>query len=211
MKRPAISPGSLVLASAAGLLTLFLVVGWILPGTWAAERSAVLDLPPDTLYPWVDSPGGWQRWTPWPDSGVVREGPERGVGARLAWDDEELGEGSFEIVEAVPDSLVRYRVVVQGGAMHTDGTLRLRSDGSGTRVEWREEGDFGKNPLMGYWARFMAHAQGAELEKALRRLGEVAARGHEEASADSTRADASLQAIGPATRRGARTAAAPTR
>jgi len=194
MKRPAISPGSLVLASAAGLLTLFLVVGWILPGTWAAQRSTVLDVPPSTLYPWVDSPAGWQRWTPWPDSGVVREGPEHGVGARLAWDDEELGAGSFEIVVAVPDSLVRYKVVVQDGAMHTDGTLRLAPDGAGTRVDWREEGDFGKNPLMGYWARFMAHAQGAELEKALQRLGEVAGREREEASTDTTTAGASLRA-----------------
>jgi len=191
MKRPAISPGSLVLASAAGLLSLFLVVGWVLPGTWAAERSAVLDVSPAQLYPWVDSPSGWQRWTPWPDSGVVREGPEHGVGARLAWDDEELGDGSFEIVQTVPDSVVRYRVVVQGGAMHTDGTLRLRPDGTGTRVEWREEGDFGNNPLMGYWARFMAHAQGAELEKALERLGKLAERRREETSTDSTTADAS--------------------
>jgi len=44
---------------------------------------------------------------------------------------------------------------------------------------------------MGYWARFMAHAQGAELEKALLRLGAVAGHEREEASTDTT-ADASL-------------------
>lgn len=174
MKRPALSPASILLAAAAAVLLLFLVVGWILPGTWKAERSTVLAAPPSSVFPWVDSPAAWQQWTPWPDSGVVHEGPERGVGARLAWNDEELGSGSFEIVEAHPDSLVRYRVVVQEGAMYTNGTMRLRAEGSGTRVDWKEEGDFGGNPLMGYWARFMERAQGAELEKALDRLGTLA-------------------------------------
>lgn len=191
MRWPALSPGSVLLGAAGGVLLLFLGIGWLLPGSWSAERSTVLDAPPRSVYPWVDSPAGWQRWTPWPDSGVVREGPERGAGARLSWDDEELGNGSFEIVQAVPDSLVRYRVVVQGGSMHTDGTMRLAAAGAGTRVEWREEGDFGSNPLMGYWARFMAHAQGAELEKALDRLGALAAGVDDEAPADTVTADAS--------------------
>ncbi len=185
MKRPALSPASILLGAAATVLVLFLGVGWLLPGTWSAERSAVLSAPPAAVFPWVDSPSGWQRWTPWPDSGVVREGPERGAGARLAWNDEELGDGSFEIVEARPDSLVRYRVVVQEGEMYTDGTMRLSRDGAGTRIQWREEGDFGRNPLMGYWARFMERAQGRELEKALDRLGALAGQAPEEASAES--------------------------
>lgn len=180
MKRPALSPASILLGAAAAMLLLFLGIGWVLPGTWSAERSVLLEVPPSAVFPWVDSPGGWQRWTPWPDSGVVHEGPEHGAGARLAWNDDELGRGSFEIVEAKPDSLVRYRVVVQEGEMHTDGTMRLSRDGAGTRIDWREEGDFGRNPLMGYWARFMERAQGAELEKALGRLGALAA----EAAAD---------------------------
>ena len=187
MKRPSLSPAAILLAAAASVLVLFLGIGWILPGTWSAERSAVLDAPPSAVFPWVDSPSGWQRWTPWPDSGVVREGPEHGTGAKLSWDDAELGDGSFEIVEARPDSLVRYRVVVQEGAMYTDGTMRLSASGAGTRVEWREEGDFGSNPLMGYWARFMERAQGAELEKALVRLGSLAEDAPAQASAGASK------------------------
>lgn len=179
MRDTPISPASLILGAAALLLFLFLGIGWLLPGTWSAERTAVLEAPPSAVYAWIDSPAGWRRWTPWPDSGMVAEGPERGAGARMAWDDEELGTGAFEIVEARPDSLVRYRVEVQDGSMFTVGTLRLAAQGAGTRVVWREEGDFGANPLMGYWARFMERAQGSELEKSLARLGDLAMHGGE--------------------------------
>ncbi len=174
MKNPPPSAGCMVLGAGALVLLLILGVGWILPGTWSAERSVVLPVAPSAVYAFADSPEGWKQWTPWPDSGVVREGPDRGAGARLSWNDAELGDGSFEIVDVVPDSLVRYRVVVQKGTMFTNGTLHLTPEEGGTRVTWREEGDFGANPLMGYWARFMEHAQGAELEKALARLGTLA-------------------------------------
>jgi hypothetical protein len=40
----------------------------------------------------------------------------------------------------------------------------------GVRVTWREEGDLGQNPLMGYWAISMGRAQSEELSKGLQRL-----------------------------------------
>ena len=168
------SLGTKILAAGASVLGLFLLGGFLLPGTWSAERATILKAPPEVVFPLVDAPSQWRRWTAWPDSGLVSEGPERGVGARLAWDDRGLGNGSFEIMEVEPLRLVRYHVQVQNGAMHTDGTFTLAPEGTGTRVTWREAGDFGWNPLMGYWARLMERAQGRELEKALLRLDEMA-------------------------------------
>ena len=169
-----ISFGTRILAGGALLLGLFLAVGLLLPGTWSAERTATLHAAPQAVFPLVDAPRAWTRWTAWPDSGLVSQGPERGVGARLVWDDADLGDGSFEIVAVEPLRSVRYKVEVQGGSMRTDGTFLLEPEGAGTRVTWREEGDFGRNPLMGYWDRLMAQAQGRELEKALTRLDELA-------------------------------------
>jgi hypothetical protein len=126
------------------------------------------------VFGFVDAPAGWRAWTTWPDSGLTPQGPPRGPGAALSWNDPELGDGSFRIVEALAPERVRYEVAVQGGAMRTEGTVSLSSEGSGTRVDWREAGDFGWNPLMGYWALFMERAQGREMEKSLARLGEVA-------------------------------------
>jgi len=165
------SIGTVVLGGGAALLTLFLVIGFLLPTDWTAERSALLDEPAAEIFALLDSPEGWREWTQWPDSGLVRAGPERGAGASISWDDSEFGSGTFTIVEAVPDKWVRYEVVVRGGSIRTSGTVTLTPQDDGTRVAWQEDGDLGWNPLMGYWALSMSRAQGAELEKGLERLG----------------------------------------
>jgi hypothetical protein len=164
----------LVLGGGAAALALFLLVGYLLPSNWHAEASAHLPLAPDALFPLIDSPEGWRRWTPWPESGVERSGPARGAGASLAWDDAELGAGSFTILQAAEPSRVDYSVLVEGGSMTTAGTLTVAPEQGGARVTWREEGDLGWNPLMGYWALSMNRAQSQELAKGLDRLRSVA-------------------------------------
>lgn len=166
--------GTRILGGGAAVLVLFLAVGFLLPGTWSAERSAVLSVPPSAIFPLLDSPEGWRGWTPWPEEGLVAEGPPRGPGSRLRWSSRDLGDGFFQIVDARPDASVTYHVEVQGGAMRTEGRIDLEEVAGGTRVTWREEGDFGWNPLMGYWARLMDRAQEAEMEKGLVRLEETA-------------------------------------
>ncbi len=168
------SVGVRILGSLAGMLALALAVGFALPGTWSVERSLTVAAPPEAVYPLIEAPSSWRTWTAWPDSGLGAGGPERGVGAGLRWDDPELGDGRFEVVEAVALEKVRYRVEVEGGTLRTEGVLTLVAEGGGTRVTWREEGDFGWNPLMGYWARFMERVQGRELDKALARLDSMA-------------------------------------
>ena len=169
-----ISLGTRILGGAALLLACFLVTGFLLPATWEVERETHLDAPPEAVFRLLDAPEGWRAWTRWPDSGLVTDGPQRGAGARISWDDPDLGAGSFRIVEAAANDFVRYTVEVQGGAMRTRGTVRLSAAGAGTRVAWHETGDFGRNPLMGYWALFMERAQGREMEKSLERLAAAA-------------------------------------
>lgn len=165
--------GTRVLGTAAGILVLFLVVGFLLPARWEADRTIVIAATPEQIFPYLDSPRAWRSWTPWPDSGLVWQGPTSGVGARVTWNNPNVGDGAFEIVEAKAPSLVRYRVAVQHGTVLTQGTLRLVPDPDGTRVSWTERGNLGHNPLMGYWALAMKHAQGRELEKDLVELAKV--------------------------------------
>jgi hypothetical protein len=170
MNRGPFSPGVVILGGGGLLLTLFLLVGWLLPQSWEAEASTHIPAPAAAVYPLLDSPEGWRRWTPWPETGVERTGPTRGPGATLSWDDPELGAGSFAIVSGTEDARVDYAVRVEEGTMRTDGSLSLTPEAGGVRVEWREEGDLGWNPLMGYWALSLSRAQSEELEKGLERL-----------------------------------------
>ena len=167
------SLGTKILGGGALLLFGLLALGFLLPTDWTASATRVLDAEAGEVYPLLDAPEGWRSWTAWPDSGLVRSGPEHGAGAAIAWDDPELGSGSFRIVEAVPGERVRYEVEVGRGAMRTEGALILTPRPDGVEVAWHEEGNLGRNPLMGYWAFFMDRAQTTELERSLGRLGEA--------------------------------------
>ena len=185
-ERTPFSVGVIVLGGGAVMLGVLMLIGFLLPTDWEANASAVVPASREAIFEHLDSPEGWRRWTPWPDSGLVREGPERGAGAALRWDDPELGAGIFRIEEADPPERVTYTVEVGGGAMRTRGSFELVPEAGGVRVGWHEEGDLGRNPLMGYWAMFMDRAQSAELQKGLERLAEVVTgAAHDEAPADS--------------------------
>ena len=163
-----------VVAGLAFLLALFLVGGFLLPGTWSTERSRTMGLPADSIFPYLDVLARWETWSPWPGVEIERTGPPRGPGAMMRWDDPFTGDGVFRIVESRGDSLLRYEVRVEGGSIRTDGSFRLEDRGAGgTRVTWSEAGDFGWNPLLGYAALTMERAQGKELEHGLARLEAV--------------------------------------
>lgn len=176
MIRGPFGPGTIILGGASLLLVGFLAVGFLLPGTWESAAERRIPGRPSALTPYLDSPEGWRAWTLWPDSGLTRTGPDVGAGATLSWDDPELGAGSFRIDRVDAIGGVSYSVEVEGigdATMRTSGTVTLRPEGDETLVIWREEGDLGRNPLMGYWALSMDAAQSAEMEKGLERLAEL--------------------------------------
>ncbi len=164
-----------VLTAAIGVLVLAMLVGVLLSGRWEVERSALVAAPPAAVFRWLDDPRRWDEWAPLGDVVTTFSGPERGAGATRSWNHPELGDGFFRIVSTVPDREVRYHVEVQEGSLVTDGTIELSPEGTGTRVTWRENGDFGRNPLMGYTARSMDRMQGPQMELTLKRLAEKAA------------------------------------
>lgn len=177
--------GVRVLGGAALVLMGVIGLGVAMSSSWEAEASETIAAPMQDIMAYLDSPRGWREWTPWPDSVFPIEGPDRGRGAGMEWDDPELGDGFFVLTEVTPTG-VRYHVEVNGGSMVTDGSIELAPDGTGTRMTWREEGDLGRNPLMGFWALSMDRAQTDELVKGVRRLGDLVT-GHtgNEAPADS--------------------------
>ena len=128
---------------------------------------------PEDVFAYVNDVSLWEAWTHWPDADAERFGPPSGVGAGRSWNDPEFGNGAFTIMESVAGERVRYRVEVEDGSMITEGTIALDRLDAGTRVTWRETGDFGWNPILGYVARAMERLQGRELEVGLERLREV--------------------------------------
>ena len=177
-------PGTIVLGGIAVLLCTLLVVGFFLPTSWSATAETRLDATPGEVLLFMDSPEGWLLWTAWPDS-TARTGPQRGAGSAIVWADPELGAGTFHI-DGVSERGVTYSVEVAGAGdvvMRTSGTVGLTPDGAATVIAWREEGDLGRNPLMGFWAMAMERAQSREMAKSLNQRASAVAE-TDRASAD---------------------------
>jgi hypothetical protein len=163
-----------ILGVFAILFLAFVAIGILLPARWEADRALEIEAPPDTVFSFVDGAGKWLDWTPNLESGSELFGPEQGVGSGRRWDDENYGKGEFVITESLPPRELRYHVDVEGGSIKIDGRIQLEPTPSGTRVTWREEGDFGWNPILGYLAGRMNSLQGAQLEASLASLKDAA-------------------------------------
>lgn len=157
------------------LLVAFVGVGFALPGSWSTERSRVVPLPADVVFVYLEDLSLWREWSSMGDVEGTLSDPATGAGATFAWDDPQWGEGVFTITAVTPLREVRYEVGVEGGSIRTVGRFELREGTGGTEILWREEGDFGWNPLLAYFALGMERMQGQELEKRLDRLEEVLA------------------------------------
>jgi hypothetical protein len=161
-------------AWAMGLLAVLslgvLAVGFLLPSTWSAGAELHIEAPPEAIHPLVHRAQGWLAWTPGPETGVETFGPEAGVGSGYRWDDPGYGRGEFTLTrdeDTGPTREVGYEVEVEGGSIRIRGVLTLAPEGTGTRVTWREEGDFGWNPLLGYLSGRMEELQGEQLLQSL--------------------------------------------
>ncbi len=153
---------------AAILLTLMLI-GLVLPGTWSAEASIQIEAAPTDLFPFLNDLSRWDTWTNWGEVESELSDPSLGVGASRSWDDPNLGSGSVTITGSEAPTFVRYEVKIEGGAS-VSGELRIEALGGASRVTWREEGDLGRNPLMGYVARGISKSQEAQLAEGLEEL-----------------------------------------
>lgn len=162
-------PLAKVFGGIGAVLVTLMLIGLVLPGTWAAEASIEIEAAPAEVFPFLNDLSRWDAWTNWGEIDSELSDPPRGVGASRAWNDANLGSGSVTITGSGSPTFVRYEVEVEGGVSVT-GELRIQALGRASRVTWREEGDFGRNPLMGYVARGMAKSQGAQLTEGLEKL-----------------------------------------
>jgi hypothetical protein len=162
--------GAWIMGALALLSLGFLGGGLFFPSTWSAEATREMAVSTEEIFPFLEEGEAWLAWTPGPESGVEAVGPESGVGSGYRWDDPGYGKGAFTLTAVAPGEGVRYQVEVEGGSIQIEGSIRLVSTENGTRVEWKESGDFGWNPLLRYLSGRMAELQGEQLALSLETL-----------------------------------------
>ncbi|KIC40436.1 hypothetical protein RA27_14185 [Ruegeria sp. ANG-R] len=150
-------------------------VSYLLPGRAEVSRSITVDAPASVIFPYVNSMQETEKWSPWlsrdPETKLSYSGPDAGVGNTLNWasDNPQVGTGSQEIIESIPDQSVK--TALDFGPMGTATALfLLQPEGAGTRVTWGFESDLGLNPMSRWMGLMMDRWVGGDYERGLENL-----------------------------------------
>ncbi len=161
-----------VIISSVAVALLVLVVGFVLPTSWEASRTATFeDASPRQVADAVGDLSTWPEWSVW--SAEADETIEVDVtGAGFAWKSEPMGDGVLTVTAAGADS-VAYGLT--SGDLQSSGELAWRAadEDGGTVVTWKEWGEVDGGPLIRWYAFLSADAiVGGRFEGALERLEE---------------------------------------
>ena len=146
----------IAIAALVACIIAFIVVGSMMPSVWHVERTTVINAAPEAIFPWVNDIRRWQEWSPWneqKDPTFKRSfgGPERGIGATMMWDGENLGRGRVGITSSIPYEKVSYDLFLDDSMTPSKGAVALVPQATGTIVTWTDDGDMGAN-LFGRFA-----------------------------------------------------------
>jgi hypothetical protein len=170
--------------SALGVVALIGVVSAFLSPKSHLERSTVINAPAAIIFEQINNLKKNRNWAPWeaqdPNVKYSYEGPESGVGAKVSWVSEKLGDGSQWIIESEQD-----RHVKCGMKFDYDGTysadVHLEPGEGGTKVTWTYDSDVSNtgvitSVMVKFMGVFIDSFLGPEYEKGLANLKALAER-----------------------------------
>jgi uncharacterized protein YndB with AHSA1/START domain len=157
------------------IVGVLVAIAYVLPREVSVERSTTIDAPPEKIFTVVNGYKRFNEWSPWyeldPGMAITHEGPEEGVGAKMTWksDKSNVGSGTQEIIESVPNEKVRVALDFGKNGKGVAG-FTLVPEGEGTKVTWDFETDLGNNPVARYFGLMFDRWIGPDYEKGLAKL-----------------------------------------
>jgi uncharacterized protein YndB with AHSA1/START domain len=112
------------------------------PDTLHVERSAMIEAPPEKIFPLINDYRQWTAWSPYENKDPAMKRTygaiAAGKGATYAWEgNKEVGQGSMEIADSQPPSKVAIRLdFVKPFEAHNQVAFTLAPEGNATRVTW---------------------------------------------------------------------------
>ena len=173
-----------ILISLAIVAVLFVAVGFLLPSSRHIENSVETNRKLTVVYDTISS---FRRFDDWNtlalrDPGMDKKlvGPEEGVGARLEFDSDvkEVGEGSWEIIEAVPNKSVTFRINDDKVGKNKVTKFILEPTGRNNRnvkITQIYDVDYGMNLLGRYAGMYVSSNMGQDMKLSLSRLSNMLA------------------------------------
>lgn len=103
-----------VLAAVAALVVILIVIIAMQSSDFSVSRAVVINAAPEAIFPQINDHKNFAKWSPWakmdPNTVYTYEGPNSGVGAKVTWSGKEMGEGTSEIVEVIPNKRVMMKL-----------------------------------------------------------------------------------------------------
>jgi uncharacterized protein YndB with AHSA1/START domain len=167
-----------IAAIVVALAVVFVGGAYLLPSSIGAERSVVIDAPPEKVYARLIDLKKFNDWSPWakidPEAHYSFEGMPEGPGQVMKWSSthERVGSGSQEIMEATPDESVKVALDLGEVGMATSW-YTLKPEGAGTRVTWGFATELGNSPVMRWKGLRVGGRIAADFDKGLASLKEV--------------------------------------
>lgn len=157
-------------------IALFLVAGFLMPGSYTVERSLTINAKPDKIYPLIASAKRWPEWSAWnqtrfPDMTYNYSGPESGVGSESNWNGKSSGKGRMKMTKADPAKGITYDLDFEDGTYLSVGTISLEPAGDATKVLWVTTGNL-NGPVQRWMGLLMDKFMGPDFETGLKNLKE---------------------------------------
>ena len=142
---------AIVAAVLVGVVVLVVVIGYMLPVSHVASRSAELPAPPDSVWRAITDVSAMPTWRP-DVSSVEVLAP---VNGRSRW--REVGTNgtiTFETLESTPPTRFVARIADDALPFGGSWTYVVTATPNGTRLEITENGDV-RNPVFRFMSRFV--------------------------------------------------------
>jgi hypothetical protein len=153
------------------LLLAFVITGFLLPSSYALERSVLIKASPEQIHQLVGDLRQWPEWAPWEEMDPSVEttyGPTTtGVGASQTWTSNSGG-GELTITKSDPLNGIEYEMSFNG-AFFSDGVVRYEVTPTGTQVTWGMRGEM-DNFIGRYMGLLMNSMVGPSFEAGLDKL-----------------------------------------
>ena len=127
-------------------IAIVLILAATKPDSFAVQRAALVDAPPERIFALISDFRQWGSWSPYEhkDPAMKRtfSGAARGNGAVYAWEgDKNVGSGRMEILEAAAPSRIVIKLDFYSPfEAHNTAEFTMLPQGNETRVTWRMHG-----------------------------------------------------------------------
>lgn len=158
-------------------IIVFLLGIFVAPEGFYVKRSATINAPAKTVFPYVSTLKAMDAWSPWSekDPNMVNnyEGTDGTVGAVNSWtsDVEEVGVGSQTITKIEPNKSIHTHLSFKKPhKSESDATIRLTELDGQTKVTWGIRGSYGSIERLFMMFMDMEGAIGPDFQKGLDKL-----------------------------------------